>query len=124
MVFLLLFVLLFQLSAVADIPTLNTYATQVALAEQMAHNSDACVTVQLEESSSHQQNQDFTLIFTDGNSAQNDARSKATSLSFERLLFYTNHQSFLKPLWLNFVAIISIPLQKESKIFDVEPLPS
>lgn len=120
MVILLLLLLIFQVSAVADIPILDVYAIRANLTEQNADNG-FCVTVQIKENTPNAHRQ---IALQEHPSSQPNEKELPPTFSFERLFYYENDASILTPTWLNVFAILPIPPPKESKIFEVEALPS
>lgn len=120
MCYLLLFVLLFQLSVVSDLPTFDTHKKTLQKIDEMAANSEICVTLQIDKISDFSMHQES---LQKGTAAQIPTQKFFQNFNFEQLLYYNKSISFYVILQTSVIFLLLTQI-KESIILDIEPLPS
>lgn len=118
---LILFILLFQLSTLADMPIFDAHAAKIHIADQNSQ-SDTCVTPYISQNNQENSNTSERHFQTGNNLPRKEEIPH--SFSFDQIFYFYNTKEKIVPLWLNLFAILPINPLKESKIFDVELVPS
>lgn len=118
---LILFILLFQLSTLADMPIFDAHAAKIYIADQNSQ-SDMCVASYISQNNQENSNASERHFHTGNNFPTKEEIPH--SFSFDQVFYFYNTKEKIVPLWLNLFAILPIQPLKESKIFDLELVPS